>query len=165
MKARVLVRMAVLVALGVGLAPALGIPFGTSRLFPLQSVINVVAAVVLGPAGAVVVALLVAVLRNVFQVGTPLAFPGSLVGAFLAGILYRLTGRVAWAVVGEMVGTGLLAAVASVPLANWLFHKSYGIAFFVPGFLGASVIGGLVGGAAARALQRTLPDLREQRRG
>ena len=96
----------VLVAAGVALAPYTSFPIGIAKVNPTQHFVNVLAAVILGPWWAVVIATVIAVLRNVMGVGTLLAFPGGMIGAFLAGIFYRYKRNVYLGAAGEVIGTG-----------------------------------------------------------
>jgi energy coupling factor transporter S component ThiW len=101
----------------VALAVALGyvsIPVGISRISPGQHMVNVLAAVLLGPVYAVGVATATAIIRNIMGVGTFLAFPGGIFGAFLAGLAYRGFKNVYMAGLGEVVGTGLIGSLVSV---------------------------------------------------
>ena len=43
----------------------------------------------LGPDYAVAIAFLISCLRNMFGTGSLLAFPGSMIGAFIAGMAYK----------------------------------------------------------------------------
>ncbi|MEJ2041625.1 MAG: energy coupling factor transporter S component ThiW, partial [Desulfosarcinaceae bacterium] len=96
----------VLVAIGVVLAPYTSFPIGIARINPTQHFINVLGAVLLGPAWAVGIATAIGAIRNVMGVGTLLAFPGGMIGALLAGLAYRYTRRLDLAAAGEIVGTG-----------------------------------------------------------
>jgi energy-coupling factor transport system ATP-binding protein len=78
------------------IATALGlfsIPTGIAKVAPSQHMVNIVAAVLLGPWWATWVAFVAAVSRNITGTGTVLAFPGGMIGAFLAGWAWRLTHR------------------------------------------------------------------------
>ena len=67
MKTREIARAAVLVAMAVALSP-LFIPVGVSKCYPAQHMINVIAAVVLGPVNAVIIAFLAALIRNLLSI-------------------------------------------------------------------------------------------------
>jgi energy-coupling factor transport system ATP-binding protein len=145
----------VLVAIGVALAPYTSFPIGIAKINPTQHFVNVLGAVLLGPGWAVFVALIIGAIRNVMGVGTLLAFPGGMIGAFLAGLAYRYVKRLDLAAAGEIVGTGLIAPVVSALIvAPFLMHKSIPILALVPSFMGSTVIGALLGVMAIRLLQR-----------
>ena len=59
-----------------------------SRCAPVQHLVNIVCAVFLGPWYGLAVAFIASLIRVLFSLGTPLAFPGSMFGALLSGLLY-----------------------------------------------------------------------------
>ncbi|NLM45938.1 MAG: energy coupling factor transporter S component ThiW [Firmicutes bacterium] len=152
--------MALLAALGTaaGFFPAM--PFFGAKLFPVQHAINVLAAVFFGPGPAVLVAFVIAVLRNLLAVGTVLAFPGGMVGALVAGLLYRHTRRDWAAAVGEVFGTGVLGALLSVPLARLLLgQEAVAFTYIIP-FTLSSLAGAV---AAFMILRIIFPFFRRDR--
>ena len=88
MKIHKLTLAALLVAIGTLSAHLIYIPAGISKCFPVQHAINVLGAVILGPGYATAVAFVISCLRNMFGTGSLLAFPGSMIGACLAGLGY-----------------------------------------------------------------------------
>ena len=56
-------------------------PIFGSKCAPVQHLVNVICAVLLGPWYGLVVAFLASLLRNLFALGSLLAFPGSMFGA------------------------------------------------------------------------------------
>jgi energy coupling factor transporter S component ThiW len=150
--------MALLAAAGVASAYAGALPLFGARLFPAQGALNVIAGGLLGPLGAAGTALLTAILRNLLGTGTPLAIPGSVVGALLAGLMAQRF-RGAWApVLGEVVGTGIIGALLAYPLAVGLLGNktaaAAGWTFFMVPFSLSSGAGALLGGLALAALRR-----------
>ena len=105
MKTRDVARAAILVAVAVALSPFF-IPVGITKCFPAQHMINVIAAVMLGPTYAICIAFIAAVLRNLLGLGTLLAFPGGMIGALLAGLAYQAFKNMYLAGLGEVIGTG-----------------------------------------------------------
>jgi energy coupling factor transporter S component ThiW len=145
----------VLVAIGVALAPYTSFPIGIAKINPTQHLVNVLAAVLLGPGWAVLIAAVIGTLRNLMGLGTLLAFPGGMIGAFLAGMAFRAFRQPALAAAGEIVGTGLIAPVVSALLvAPFLMHKTIPVLALVPSFLGSTLIGALLAVMAIRLLQR-----------
>ncbi|HVB09972.1 MAG TPA: energy coupling factor transporter S component ThiW [Bacillota bacterium] len=142
-----------LVAIGVAAAPIVSLPIGPSRVYPLQATIDVLAGVILGPWPAVGIAIVVSALRLGFGTGTPLAFPGSIFGALLAGYLYLATRRDALASVGEIIGTGLIGAIVSFPIAHYVMGRSTAAFFFVIPFALASGTGAVLGYIVLKALR------------
>lgn len=146
----------VLVALGVALAPFTSLPIGIARVNPTQHFVNIIAAVLLGPWWAVGIAAIISIIRNALGVGTVLAFPGSMIGAFLAGYLYRYTRNLYLGALGEIVGTGIIAALVSALLVAPVFmQQETAIAALVASFLGSTILGTVLGILALRLLERT----------
>ncbi|BBO83796.1 hypothetical protein DSCO28_43620 [Desulfosarcina ovata subsp. sediminis] len=146
----------VLVAIGVALAPYTAFPIGIAKVNPTQHLINVMAAVLLGPWWAVLTAMVIGILRNAMGLGTLLAFPGGMIGACLAGIAYRLMRRTWAAAAGEIVGTGLIAPVVSALfVAPVLMGKAIPLLALMPSFVCSTAIGALLGVLALRLLKRT----------
>jgi energy coupling factor transporter S component ThiW len=92
MDTKKLTLSALLIAIGTLTAHILYIPVGVAKCFPIQHAINILSAVILGPWYAVANAFLTSLVRNILGTGSLLAFPGSMIGALLAGILYKKTG-------------------------------------------------------------------------
>src|SRR5699024_11848024 len=88
-KTKLLTTMAVFVAIGTLGSQLIWFPAGVAKAYPVQHAINVMAAVMLGTGPAVIIAFIIGVLRNLLGLGSLLAFPGGMIGAFLAGILYK----------------------------------------------------------------------------
>ncbi|MDW7650694.1 MAG: energy coupling factor transporter S component ThiW [Bacillota bacterium] len=144
MKTRTLTGMALLIAMGT-VAGVSSIPLAGARIFPVQHAINVLAAVLFGPGPAVIVAFCVAVLRNALQTGSPLAFPGGMIGALVAGLAYRATGRQYAAAIGEVFGTGVLGGLAAFPLARFILGLDVLAFTFIVPFTLSSVAGAVAG--------------------
>ena len=108
---------AIFIAIGVLLAPFVSFPFGGARVFPLQHLINVLLAVLVGWRYSTAGAFCISSIRMAMGVGTVLAYPGSMIGAALAGIFYKRTGSIWGAVAGEIIGTGLLGGLIAYPVA------------------------------------------------
>ncbi|MFW6001496.1 MAG: energy coupling factor transporter S component ThiW [Halanaerobium sp.] len=134
---------ALLIALGTLSGHLIYIPVGAAKAFPVQHLINVLSAVLLGPAYAVLNAFIISLLRNMLGVGSLLAFPGSMFGALIAGIFYQIFKHKLWAIAGELFGTGLLGAVAAYPIAQYIMGSSTAVFFFVIPF-SLSAVGGVV---------------------
>lgn len=153
---RFVARAIVLIAIGVALAPFTSFPIGIARVNPTQHFINVMAAVTLGPWWAVIIAAIIAIIRNAMGVGTVLAFPGGMIGALLAGLVYRYTRNVYLGALGEIVGTGIIAAVVSALIVAPIFMgKTMAVGVMIASFLGSTVIGSIIGVLALKLLART----------
>jgi energy-coupling factor transport system ATP-binding protein len=135
----------VLAALAVALSP-ISIPIGIARLSPIQHLINVLAGVLVGPWWGFGVALATSIVRNVLGLGTPLAFPGSIFGVVLAGLIYRLTRNIYLTALGEIAGTGLVgAAVGALLVAPYIMGKPIGLTILIVPFLLSATLGAALG--------------------
>jgi energy coupling factor transporter S component ThiW len=153
MKTRDVARAVILVAIAVALSPFF-IPVGISKCFPAQHMVNVLSAVMLGPAYAVGIAFVSAIIRNILGLGTPLAFPGGMIGALLAGLAYRMSKNIYMAGVGEVIGTGLLGSLASVWIvAPLMLGRKAGLITLMIAF-SISTLGGTIIGLIALHLLR-----------
>jgi len=144
-KTKRLTTMAVFIAIGTIGAQILWFPAGVARAYPIQHVVNVMAGVMLGPGPAVIIAFLIALLRNMLGLGTLMAFPGGMFGAFAAGLLYKKFHKKGLAVTGEAIGSGIIGSFAAVPISNLFLGTSIGALFFVPSFVVSSISGALIG--------------------
>jgi energy-coupling factor transport system ATP-binding protein len=146
----------ILVAIGLGLSPFTSIPIGIAKVNPTQHFINVIAAILLGPWWAVLIAFIISMIRWATQLGTILAFPGSMIGAFLAGLLYRLTKNIYIAGLSEIIGTGIIASlVCSYIIAPFIMHKNMGLILLAASFLGSTILGTIIGLAGIKILQKS----------
>ncbi|KGL40174.1 energy coupling factor transporter S component ThiW [Listeria newyorkensis] len=132
------------------------VPVGFAKIAPVQHLVNLVSAVILGPGYAVAQAFGTSVLRNLFGTGTVFAFPGSMVGALCAGMLYKYTKKFWLAAVGEIVGTGILGALICYPIARLFLTQQMTIWVFIPSFFLSSLIGALIGFAILRKMDTRL---------
>lgn len=153
-KTKLITIMAMLTAIGVVGSTYLWFPAGVAKAFPVQHAINVITAVWLGPGPAIMVAFLIAVIRNILGIGTLLAFPGGMIGAWLAGWLFRKTQKRVMAGIGEILGTGLIGSLLSVPLAIGLMGQKVGAFAFLLPFLISSLSGTLLAFALLSLLKR-----------
>lgn len=107
-----------------------------ARCSPVQHIINIFCAIFLGPWYGLMAALVTSILRNLLGLGTVLAFPGSMCGAFLAGILYKYGKKLPFAYAGEVIGTGILGGMLSYPIARFIMGNADAALFtFVIPFL------------------------------
>ena len=147
-----MIMMAMLVAIGVVISPLLRI----EGMCPMAHLINITAAVFLGPLDAFVVALMIGILRMSLMGIPPLALTGAVFGALLSGILYKLSkGKIWAAVLGEIFGTGVIGAIVSYPVMTFLWGRE-GLSwlFYVPSFICGTLIGGSIAAVFLYQLQR-----------
>ncbi len=146
MQTKKLTSAALLVAIGTLSAHLIYIPAGVSKCFPVQHAINVMGAVLLGPDYAVTIAFLISCLRNMLGTGSLLAFPGSMIGAFLAGWAYNRWHNVPAAMTGEVIGTGIIGGFAAWGIATMVLGSNAVAWFFVPPFLVSTIGGSIIAG-------------------
>jgi energy-coupling factor transport system ATP-binding protein len=155
MDTRKVARAVILVAIGVALSYFTSIPIGIAKINPTQHFVNVLGAVLLGPWWATGVALIIGILRNALGTGTLLAFPGGMIGAFIAGIFYRYSRNIYMAAFGEIIGTGLLGAIASALIvAPVLMKKGMAMGALIITFSGSTLLGSILGVLALKLLKR-----------
>jgi energy-coupling factor transport system ATP-binding protein len=118
--------------------------------------VNVISAAMLGPFYALGVAFFAALIRNLFGWGTLLAFPGSMIGALLAVLTYRASKNIYAAGIGELIGTGVLGALASIWIVGpHLMHKPLAAGTMIAAFSISSLGGALIGVIALNMLKKT----------
>ena len=135
----------------------LSFPVLGSKCAPIQHMVNVLCAVLLGPWYAVGTAFSTSLLRNLLGLGSFMAFPGSIFGALLAGLLYAKSQKTIFALVGEMFGTGIIGGSVAYPVSILLMGNAAGsIAFYayVIPFLISTVAGALLAGMIVLTLEK-----------
>lgn len=152
MRTKAVARATLLTALAVALSP-LSVPVGVTRVFPAQHMVNVLAAVLLGPWYATLVAFASSLLRNLAGTGTINAFAGSMFGALLAGLAWRATRSIYVGALGEIVGTGVLGTLATVyVVAPNLLGRNLALGTIGLSFLASTIAGSLLAVVILRAL-------------
>ncbi len=133
-------------------------PIFGSKCAPVQHMVNILCTVLLGPWYGVGVAFVASLLRNLLGLGSLMAFPGSMFGALLCGLVYHKTKKLLPTLVGEVFGTSILGGLCAYPVAILLMGKSAGdIAFYayiIP-FLVSTAGGAVIAGVLLFSLQRS----------
>ena len=115
-------------------------PVFGSQCAPVQHMVNVICAVFLGPGYGVAVAFLASLLRNIFGLGSLLAFPGSMCGALLCGLVYWKTRNLPATLAGEVFGTGIIGGLLCYPIATtFMGLLSYPVAVAFMGVVAGSI--------------------------
>lgn len=147
-----MIFLAMMIAVGVVISPILRV----EGMCPMAHFINVTCAVLLGPWYALICAVAIGVIRMAFMGIPPLALTGAVFGAFLSGMLYRLSkGKLVSAFMGEVIGTGIIGAIVSYPVMT-LFWGRTGLTwfFYVPSFIAGTLIGGSIAFIFLKQLQK-----------
>ena len=133
-------------------------PIFGSKCAPVQHMVNILGAVLLGPYYGVGVAFVASLLRNLLGLGSLMAFPGSMFGALLCGLTYHKAKQLLPTLVAEVFGTSILGGLCAYPVAILLMGKSAGdIAFYayiIP-FLVSTAGGAVIAGVLLFSLQRS----------
>ena len=133
-------------------------PVLASKCAPIQHMVNVLCAVLLGPWYGVGVAFGASLIRNLLGLGTIMAFPGSMCGALLCGLVFWKTRKLPATLVGEVFGTGIIGGLLSYPIAVAFMGVEAGsIAFYayVVPFLVSTVGGSVLAGILVFSLERS----------
>ncbi|RBP60359.1 energy coupling factor transporter S component ThiW [Alkalibaculum bacchi] len=154
MELKKLTAVSLLTAVGVVSSHIIYLPIGMAKAFPVQHGINLLTAVFFGPAYGVGVAFAISLLRNLLGTGSLLAFPGSMIGVLLAGLLFKKGKSLIYAALGEIFGTGILGALVSYPVAKYLMGKEMALFFYVGPFILSSVVGVITGWIIFKALMK-----------
>lgn len=142
-KAQKIALSGILIAIAV-IFGTFSIPIGAAKISPVQHFVNVVGAITLGPFYAFLNGFIAALLRNFLGTGSLLAFPGSMFGGLVAGVLYRKFRKEILAVIGEVIGTGIMGGIASYPVASLLMGKECAVFTYVVPFLMSCSFGAVI---------------------
>ena len=126
----------VLVAVAVA-GSLISFPVAGSKCAPVQHMVNICAAVFLGPAWGVGVAFCASIIRNLTGLGSLMAFPGSMVGALCCGLMYRFSKKIIPTCIAEALGTGILAKYV-------MLIQPEGMFIYIVPFLISTVAGSIV---------------------
>ena len=123
----------------------ISVPVAGSKCAPVQHMVNILAAVTLGPAWGVGIAFCASLLRNLLGLGSLMAFPGSMVGALCCGLVYKKFHILSLTCLAEAMGTGFLGALAAYPVALYLMGIApAGLFVYVVPFLISTVAGSIL---------------------
>lgn len=133
----------------------LSVPVLGSKCAPVQHMINVLAAVTLGPFWGFGIAFCASLLRNLFGIGSLMAFPGSMVGALCCGLMFKLSKNISLTCIAEAVGTGILGGLCAYPVAKLLMGLQPETAFvYIIPFLISTVAGSILAFIVLSTLRR-----------
>ena len=137
-----MILLSMLVAIGVVISPILRV----EGMCPMAHFINIVCSVFLGPWYSLLCATLIGIIRMATMGIPPIALTGAIFGAFFSGVFYRISkGKIIFAVLGEIIGTGIIGAIISYPVMNFIWGKEgLSLLFYVPSFICGTLIGGSI---------------------
>lgn len=120
-------------------------PVAGSKCAPVQHMVNILSAVILGPWWGVGIAFCASLIRNLLALGSLMAFPGSMVGALCCGLMYMFTRKLSLTCIAEAFGTGVLGGIAAYPVAKLLMGvEPAGLFVYVVPFLVSTVAGSIL---------------------
>ena len=121
---------------------------------PFQHFVDVIAEVLVGPWYACAAAFICGVMRMASG-RTIQAVTGAVFGPIIGGLLSQKTKSIWMAYLGEVIGTGIVGALASYPLMKWFYgldaQQWY---YYIPFYIPAAVVGGAMGVAVLLILKR-----------
>ena len=128
-------------------------PVFGSKCSPVQHMVNILCAVLLGPGYGLGAAFAAALIRNLLGLGSLMAFPGALI----CGLVYQKTQNIPATLIGEVFGTSVLGGLTAYPVAIFLMGKSAaGLAFYayVIPFLISTAGGAVISGVLIYSLKK-----------
>ena len=135
-----------------------GFPVFGSKCAPIQHMVNILCAVMLGPFYGVSVAFCASVIRNLLGLGSLMAFPGSMLGALLCGIVFHKSRNIPLTLIAEVFGTGILGGLCAYPIAILFMGMQAGeIAFYayiIP-FLISTAAGAIISAVLVYSLKKS----------
>ena len=132
------------------------VPVFGSKCAPIQHLVNILSAVLLGPWYSMAAAFLASLIRNMFGLGTLLAFPGSMCGALLAGLLFYFLKKLPFAYIGEVFGTAIIGGMLAYPVALlFMGNKAAALFTFVVPFAISTVVGTIIAAVVMEILKKT----------
>jgi len=132
-------------------------PVFGSKCSPVQHMVNILCAVLLGPGYGLAAAFAAALIRNLLGLGSLMAFPGSMFGALVCGVVYSKTKNILGTLIGEVFGTAILGGLCAYPVAIFLMGQSAAdiayYAYIVP-FLISTAAGAIISGVLIYSLKK-----------
>ena len=131
------------------------VPVFGSKCSPVQHMVNILCAVLLGPGYGLGAAFAAALIRNLLGLGSLMAFPGSMVGALCCGLVYAMCRKLWLTCCAEAFGTGVLGGIAAYPVAKLLMGLNpTGLFVYIVPFLVSTVVGSILAYVLISALEK-----------
>ena len=132
-------------------------PVFGSKCSPVQHMVNILCAILLGPGYGLGAAFATALIRNLLGLGSLMAFPGSMFGALVCGLVYAKTKNILGTLVGEVFGTAILGGLCAYPIAiTFMGQSAVNLAFYayiIP-FLISTVAGAIISAILVYSLKK-----------
>ena len=133
----------------------ISVPVAGSKCAPVQHMVNVFSAVILGPWWGVGIAFCASLIRNLLGLGSLMAFPGSMIGALCCGLAYMAFRKLWLTCIAEASGTGILGGLAAYPVAKLLMGLNpTGLFVYIVPFLVSTVVGSILAYVLISALEK-----------
>ena len=133
-------------------------PVFGSKCSPVQHMVNILCSVLLGPGYSLGAAFAAALIRNLMGLGSLMAFPGSMFGALVCGLVYVKTENILGTLIGEVFGTSVIGGLCAYPVAIFLMGQSAaGLAFYayiIP-FLISTAAGAIISAVLIYSLKKS----------
>ncbi len=134
----------------------LSIPVAGSKCAPIQHMVNILAAVFLGPWWGFCIAFCASLLRNLMGIGSLMAFPGSMAGALCCGMVYAATKKLTMTCTAESLGTGVLGGLLAYPVAKLLMGVNpAGLFVYIMPFMISTVAGSILAYGLVTMLEKS----------
>lgn len=132
-------------------------PVFGSKCSPVQHMVNILCAVLLGPGYGLGTAFGAALIRNLLGLGSLMAFPGSMCGALVCGLVYSKTRNILGTLIGEVFGTAIIGGLCAYPVAIFFMGQSAAdiayYAYIIP-FLISTAAGAIISGVLIYSLKK-----------
>lgn len=132
-------------------------PVFGSKCSPVQHMVNILCAVLLGPGYGLGAAFGAALIRNLLGLGSLMAFPGSMCGALACGLVYARTRNIFATLIAEVFGTAVIGGLCAYPVAIFLMGQSAAdiayYAYIIP-FLISTAAGAIISGVLIYSLKK-----------
>lgn len=133
-------------------------PVFGSKCSPVQHMVNILCAVLLGPGYSLGAAFAASLIRNLVGLGSLMAFPGSMFGALMCGVVYAKTKNIFGTLIGEVFGTAVLGGLCAYSIAILFMGQSAaGLAFYayiIP-FLISTAAGAVISAVLIYSLKKS----------
>lgn len=132
-------------------------PVFGSKCSPVQHMVNILCAVLVGPGYSLGAAFAAALIRNLLGLGSLMAFPGSMFGALVCGVVYAKTKNILAALIGEVFGTAIIGGLCAYPIAILFMGQSAAdlafYAYIIP-FLISTAAGAIISAVLLYSLKK-----------